>query len=119
MPDDDTAALMWLFATARRVLANHHRGRRRRLALADRLRDTLSVAASAAATLDPHSTVHDALARLRPEDQELLRLDAWEDLSSEQIAAVLDITPAAARKRLQRARRRLADALDSTDKDLS
>ena len=29
---------LWLYGTARRVLANHHRGQRRRLALADRLK---------------------------------------------------------------------------------
>ncbi|GAB3435443.1 hypothetical protein GCM10027517_04600 [Phycicoccus ginsengisoli] len=31
----------WLFGVARRVLANHYRGERRRHALADRLRDSL------------------------------------------------------------------------------
>src|SRR5215469_13461565 len=37
-------ARLWLFGVARRTLANHHRGERRRLALADRLRDDLATA---------------------------------------------------------------------------
>jgi len=37
-------ARLWLFGVARRTLANHHRGERRRLALADRLRDDLVTA---------------------------------------------------------------------------
>jgi DNA-directed RNA polymerase specialized sigma24 family protein len=37
-------ARLWLFGVARRTLANHHRGERRRLALADRLRDDLAAA---------------------------------------------------------------------------
>lgn len=36
------AARPWLFGVARRVLANHYRGERRRDALADRLRDQLT-----------------------------------------------------------------------------
>jgi RNA polymerase sigma-70 factor, ECF subfamily len=36
-------ARLWLYGVARRVLANHHRGQRRRSALADRLRGELAV----------------------------------------------------------------------------
>ena len=42
VPAGDEAKL-WLYGTARRVLANHRRGERRRLALADRLKTDLAV----------------------------------------------------------------------------
>ena len=100
----------WMFGVARRVLANLHRGARRRLALADRLR-----AEVAEATPPPTGEVSDverALARLGPDDQELLRLVAWEELARDEIALVLGISRAAVRVRLHRARRRLAEQLD-------
>jgi RNA polymerase sigma-70 factor (ECF subfamily) len=53
-----------------------------------------------------------ALAGLREVDAEVLRLDAWEQLSAASIAAVLGIEPAAARQRLHRARRNLAREFD-------
>lgn len=42
LPGGDQARL-WLYGAARRTLANHHRGQRRRLALADRLKADLAV----------------------------------------------------------------------------
>ena len=54
----------------------------------------------------------DALARLRPAEQELLRLWAWEDLAPADIALVLGTTTNAVNIRLHRARRRLAELLD-------
>ncbi len=53
-----------------------------------------------------------ALARLNETDAEVLRLDAWEQLSAVSIAAVLEIEPDAARQRLHRARRHLAREYD-------
>ncbi|MDF2806481.1 MAG: polymerase subunit sigma-24 [Cellulosimicrobium sp.] len=58
------------------------------------------------------SDVERALARLGPDDQELLRLVAWEELARDEIALVLGISRAAVRVRLHRARRRLAEQLD-------
>jgi RNA polymerase sigma-70 factor (ECF subfamily) len=52
-----------------------------------------------------------ALAGLSEADRELLMLSAWDDLGPSQIARVLGCSPAAARVRLHRARRRLADQL--------
>ena len=43
MPPDPQARL-WLYGVARRVLANHHRGQRRAVALAGRLRADLAAA---------------------------------------------------------------------------
>lgn len=99
----------WLFGVARRVLANWHRGERRRLALADRLRESLVEAAPA-----PDERLGDverALAGLAPDDREILRLTAWEELARDEIAVVLGISRGAVRVRLHRARRRLAERM--------
>ncbi|MBE1874663.1 RNA polymerase sigma factor [Myceligenerans pegani] len=102
----------WLFGVARRVLANHHRGERRRSALADRLRAQLGeVVPPADAGLQGRSDVELALAGLDENDQEILRLVAWEELARDEIAVVLGLSRAAVRVRLHRARRRLAERL--------
>ncbi len=105
-----TEPLPWLYAVARRVLANHRRGngRRERLAALLRVED---VATPIRAGEDLDGPAFTALASLSPADQELLRLVAWEELANQQIAAVLGITPNAVAIRLHRARARFADAL--------
>lgn len=102
--------LPWLYAVARRVLANHRRGngRRERLAALLRVED---VATPMPAGEDRDGPAFAALASLSHADQELLRLVAWEELGNQQIAAVLGITPNAAAIRLHRARARFADTL--------
>ena len=99
------AARPWLFGVARRVLANHYRGERRRLALADRLREQVVEVAPAYAPADP--VLLRAMDALPPDDRELLRLVAWEELARDEIALVLGIPRATVRVRLHRARRRL------------
>jgi RNA polymerase sigma-70 factor (ECF subfamily) len=108
IPSDEP--LPWLYAVARRVLANHRRGlgRRERLAALLRVED---VATPIRAGEDHDGPAFAALATLSPADQELLRLVAWEELGNQQIAAVLGITPNAVAIRLHRARERFADAL--------
>jgi len=105
VPDDDQAALAWLFGTARRCLANDRRGRTRRLQATERLRSSIRVATAEVVGLTPGVT--GALMDLSDADQELLTLVYWEDLTVEQAAHVLEMTPVAARKRLERARTRL------------
>ena len=111
--------LPWLYAVARRVLANHRRGTGRRERLAALLR-TEDVATPLRAGEDHDGPAFIALASLSTADQELLRLVAWEELGNQQIAAVLGITPNAVAIRLHRARSRFADALarGSRDDDL-
>ena len=46
---------------------------------------------------------------LKPADAEILRLTAWEELDTTEIAIVLDISPDAASQRVSRARRRFSD----------
>jgi len=63
-------------------------------------------------TETPGDWVHDALARLSPGDQEVLRLTAWEELGVEEVAVVLGCGRRAAAMRLHRARRRLRAEID-------
>ena len=53
------------------------------------------------------SEVLTALRALRPEEQEVLRLAAWEGLSNSELAVALDCSENAATIRLHRARKRL------------
>ncbi len=90
-------ARLWLYGVARRVLANHHRGQRRRSALADRLRADLAIAASVTGppgrlradlthSYQPpeftgeQAQIAQAFRRLPAADRELLALSAWEGL---------------------------------------
>ena len=107
----------WLLACARRVLANVRRGERRRGALIDRL-----TAVAPRVEGPPEATgnaVVDALAKLSERDREVLRLVAWEGLSPEQAGAALGCSRHALSMRLNRARKRLLDALPATDRPRS
>jgi RNA polymerase sigma factor (sigma-70 family) len=105
IPDGD-AARIWLYATARRVLANQRRSIRRRDALHERLARAAASAPPERAPDDHAETlVHEALRRLSPRDREVLLLAEWEGLSPEEIAVVLDSLAVTARGRLHRARR--------------
>jgi RNA polymerase sigma-70 factor (ECF subfamily) len=111
--------LPWLFAVARRVLANQRRGigRRERLTALLRVKD---VPTPVRLGDDRDGPAFGALASLAPPDQEVLRLAAWEELGNQQIAAVLGISANAVAIRLHRARARFADALahETRDADL-
>ena len=105
---------LWLYGVARRVLANHYRGERRKSELADRLRLDLAVVAGQ----DPEYTgslagIAAAFQSLAGTDRELLSLVAWEGLDRAGIATVLGCSRNAVRIRLHRARSRFAAALAS------
>lgn len=105
-------ARLWLYGTARRVLANHYRGQRRRLALADRLRADLAVSFRPPGYGGEQEEIAAAFRRMPEADRELLALAGWEGLDPGQIAVVLGCSRNAARIRLHRARRRFAAELD-------
>ena len=97
----------WLYAVTRRVLANQRRSNFRVHALQTRLsRQRESVTRS-----ESDSGVDTALARLRPADQEVLRLSSWECLSYVEASALLRCSPNAYAIRLHRARLALRVAL--------
>ncbi len=111
-----TEPLLWLYAVARRVLANQRRGTGRRDRLAALLRvEDVATPMHIGDALDGPAFA--ALATLGPADQEVLRLVAWEELGNRQIAAVLGITANAVAIRLHRARARFADALARTSRE--
>jgi RNA polymerase sigma-70 factor, ECF subfamily len=103
LPDEP---LPWAYAVARNCLRNAKRSARRQERVAARV---------ASEPVDPgppeDPALHEALARLRPDDAELLRLWAWEQLTPGEIATVLDITANAASIRLHRAREKLKQQL--------
>lgn len=100
----------WLFATARRLLANSTRGSRRREQLALRLADAAQnrPAGPEAAV---SQAVTDTLARLSSADREVLTLNAWYELSADEAAQALGCSRSAYGVRLHRARRRFAEQL--------
>lgn len=110
-------ALYWLYATARRVLANHRRAERRRVNLTTAIENEPTVVASAVASVDSRR-VAAAFAQLREDERELLLLVAWEGLDAAAVAAVLRCSRNAARIRVHRARRRFGHALAVVDDDV-
>ena len=112
VPED---ALPWLYAVARRCLANRLRAGRRA-----QMRTAPATPSRADATADVYEQrthareVLAALAELPAKEREALQLCAWEGLTPAQAARVAGCTAAALRVRLHRARRRLTAALDAT-----
>ena len=112
LPEGD-AARIWLYATARRVIANQRRSRRRRHALHERLAREEAVRPQDEDASDPQEAlVHEALRRLGPADREVLLLAEWEGLTPSQIARVVGCARVTARGRLHRARRRFRAAYE-------
>ena len=106
-------ARLWLYAVARRVIANLHRTERRRTRLGRRLADSLRTElATHSAASGEAAEVLRAMADLSDDDRELLLLVSWEELSPGEAAKVLEISSLAARSRLHRARRRLRALVD-------
>ena len=112
------AELPWLYGVARHVVMNHQRRGRRWLRLRAKVLATETHAAPDVETQvirrAEDRQVLESLAKLRPADQELLRLRAWEELSSIEIATALGISPEAVDMRLTRAKRRLATVLSAS-----
>lgn len=114
LPPPDERRL-WLFGVARNVVRNHHRSIFRRERLAHRLS-----AVAEAETVEPierDDALWFALARLSPDDRDLLMMRAWEQLSIGDIASLLDCTPNAASLRLHKARGRLRTELTAEADD--
>ena len=101
--------LPWLLGIARRVCANHLRGRARRTALRERLVAEPAPGQPAPATADRELLT--ALASLPEEDREALLLVGWDRLSNAEAARIIGCGTGTFAVRLHRARRRLARAL--------
>ncbi len=106
---------LWLYGVARRVLANHRRGERRRVQLAGRLRSDLAGRDPAFAGQEEFAELAAAFRSLTDTDREVLALEGWEQLDAGEIAVVLGCSRNAVRIRLHRARRRLHAAIAATE----
>jgi RNA polymerase sigma-70 factor (ECF subfamily) len=109
-------ALPWLFGIAVNLLAHHRRSEARQL------RALASLAAAEPRTdgdgrLDADVTARlvAALERLDDYDRDVLLLYAWAELSYEEIGQALAIPTGTVRSRLNRARRKLREALADDD----
>lgn len=98
-------ALPWLYAVARKTLANHRRTLARQA----------PPRAETAGEPDPvgDGALAAAFAALSERDREVLRLVAWEGLSLRDAAVVLGCSPVACRVRYHRAKSRLASRLEA------
>lgn len=109
-PQGDEARL-WLYGVARNVVRNTHRSRRRSV----RLKSKVAGLAPETSPSPEHQVVQsaelqsvlDQLDQLSPNDQEIIRLRAMERLSLGEIGVVLGCSEGAARKRFDRAAKRL------------
>jgi RNA polymerase sigma-70 factor, ECF subfamily len=102
------AGLLWLYVTARYVLANHGRRVRRRDEVTVRLAEELRGLELRVEAPDEESVaMRLCLKALTSDERELLMLAGWEGLSAAQMGRVLGCSPTAARIRLHRARTRL------------
>lgn len=113
VPNDH--ALPWLYGVARRVLANLRRSERRYRALGRRIPIPQPDAEPGPETMvvqsEEDQRVLDAVACLRPEDREIIRLRVWEELSNGDIADVIGTSPHAVSQRVHRITRSLAREL--------
>jgi RNA polymerase sigma-70 factor (ECF subfamily) len=106
------------------LLRNHWRSEQHLLELDSRLRaeteiredSSLSDERLSASLVAPRIAA--ALATLAGDQREVLLLDVWAELSHEEIAAALDLSPGTVRSRLSRARAALREELQGFDFDL-
>lgn len=107
--------LPWLYGVARRVLANQRRSASRRESAVSHLRvlpgGSFDEPEPQVIRNEETGNVVAALARLKADDQEIIRLAGWEELGREELAFAMECTPNAVTKRLNRALDHLAREL--------
>ncbi|MEV6171479.1 sigma-70 family RNA polymerase sigma factor [Streptomyces sp. NPDC051954] len=113
LPDRDEV-LPWCYGVARGCLANARRADRRRLRLVERL---IGVQQEPPAVATDHVDLHAALDALGELDREVIRLWAWEELAPRQIAEATGMTSNAVSLRLHRAKKKIAEQLQSGRKN--
>jgi RNA polymerase sigma factor (sigma-70 family) len=106
----------WLYGVARRSLANAHRRAGRVTARLARERRDAAPAPDPADAVAAQANLQQALRLLSERDQEALRLIGWEELDLGAAALALGCSRATMAVRLHRARRRLASAMNATDR---
>lgn len=103
-----SVSIMVLFGVAKNVLRNHFRSSVRSESLLAALEQARQSDAAAA-----ESSIHDALARLSPDDQEVLLLTYWDGLTSGEVSDLLNTSATAVRMRLHRARKTLSHLMQT------
>lgn len=104
----------WLLGVARKVIATHARGSRRREALRTRL-GRREESTSELTLAEPESLMGLALTQLSDRDREAVLLVAVEELTPTEAAIALGEAPVTFRVRLHRAKRRLRRALEEVE----
>jgi RNA polymerase sigma-70 factor (ECF subfamily) len=114
----------WLFGILTRKLARHYRAEKARHrafarsaseTVADSPADRVAAQVTAAAV---RARLSAAIGRLSQGDRDVLLLVAWCDFSYDEVAAALGIPLGTVRSRLNRARRKVRDALGGIDPTL-
>ncbi len=118
LPSGD-GELAWIYGVAYKVLGNQRRSQFRSRRLAQRLsglRVTQVVAVEDQIVKGQEiDRVHQAAARLRDVDREILRMSLWEELPYADIAKILNTTTEAVKQRAYQARRKLSRELEKLD----
>ncbi|MFJ6535740.1 RNA polymerase sigma factor [Paenarthrobacter sp. NPDC091711] len=109
LPEGDAEIRAWSFGVAKGVLANYRRGKIRRGALSEKLRQGLVHEPQAHREQDDGMV--GALSRLRTKDRELVMLIVWDGFGVAEAGALLGLSATASRTRYSRARKTLKIAL--------
>ena len=111
VPTGDST-LPWLYGVSRKVLANQRRSRDRLAALSMKLTTVGEPAEPSPEVVvlrrAEDEEMLDAVARLRPEDQEVIRLAVWEELPHAQVGEAIGTSAHAITQRLHRITKQLA-----------
>lgn len=111
----------WLMTICRHECARFLSGRKRETDARTALSDTPRRAPAESELLERREVVEKMLLELDPDAREIVQLFYFAGLSNREIAGMLDISEAAARKRLERARTALSDnviaSLSATEAD--
>lgn len=108
---------VWLYGTARRALAGHYRGARRRSQLISRIQSSYADSPPTAEVIPSFSDdrLIRAMRQLPEGERETLMLVYWEQLSHAEAAQVLGCSPNAVAIRTHRAKERLRAAFACTE----
>ncbi|MHB8429778.1 MAG: RNA polymerase sigma factor [Acidimicrobiales bacterium] len=105
---------LWLLGVARNVIAKRRDRAWRHLRLMERLKGSDHLVTWAP---EGHMELRDAIRRLPAREREVVHLVEWEGLSHDEVAVVLGCSANASRIRLHRAKERLRQELQGSDRD--
>lgn len=114
-PADDLKARMWMFGIARRVLMNHERGRRRRIALTARIRDEIVSGMTSPDPDDRSDDIRAAIRRLPPKQREVILLVYGEGFTLAETAKIMSTSASSTRSRHSYALSALRSHLNEVD----